>query len=118
MVVVVSMVVVGTIVDVGVGVVAITWSMVVGGRTTVVGRGVNFIVLSMLVVGAHCPRHPHHPCRWSWWGGGCIVNGCGVVVTSSLHHWGHGCHHSIDGGGEGMLSLLLLMLVVGARCPH
>ena len=39
MVVAASMVVVGTIINVGVGVVVIAWLMVVGGRTTVVGMG-------------------------------------------------------------------------------
>ena len=39
MVVAASTVVVGTVIDVGVGVVVVVWMMVVGGRTTVVGRG-------------------------------------------------------------------------------
>ena len=74
MVVVASTVVVGAIIDVGVGVVVIAWSMVVGGSLSSWrrqwwgvgqwwwGGGVDVVTLSVLVVGAHRPHHPHHPC--------------------------------------------------------
>ena len=71
-------VVVCTIIDIGVGVVVVTWSMVVGGRTTVVGRGPRRC--HTIDAGGGGPS-PSSMVVMGWWSCHCQSWGGGHVVV-------------------------------------